>query len=141
MLLFYSAKLPNEPLESVSPAPVASQDSTLSALKNVLRKLLIALFALVWSASITPTVVCAVVAFSQVRSGLINLSLSGYPDLSLAASDDLVRSGHQAIFVPLVTRTGLPAFPADVAVEISTLHNNKGRSWITKIGHCKDSWI
>lgn len=89
---------------------------------------MIALFALVRSVSITPTFVCAIVAFSQVRNGLINLSPSGYPDLSLAASDDLVRSGHQAIFVPLVTRTGLPAFPADVAIEISTYCNNKGRS-------------
>ena len=120
MLLFCGTKLPNEPLEPVSPAPVARQDSTPSALRDVLRKVMEAVFAFVRSDPITPTFVCVFVAFSQVCNGLINLSLSSYPDLSLAASDDLVRSGHQAILYPQFTTTSLPALPADVAVEIST---------------------
>lgn len=88
---------------------------------------MIALFTLVGSGSIAPTVVCAIVAFSQVGNSSIDLSLSSYPDLRLAASDDLVRSGQEPILVPLVAWTGLPALPAGVAVKINKLKRDRGR--------------
>lgn len=88
---------------------------------------MIALFTLVGSGCIAPTVVCAIVAFSQVGNSSIDLSLSSYSDLRLAASDDLVRSGQEPIFVPLVTWTGLPALPAGVAVKINKLKRDRGR--------------
>ena len=88
---------------------------------------MIALFTLVGSASVTPVFVWAIMAFSEVGCSLINLSLSCYSDLSVTTINELVRSGHQAVFVPLVTSAGLPALPADVAIEIDKLYNHKGR--------------
>jgi len=67
-------------------------------------------------------------AFSKIGYSLVNLSLSSYPALRSIASDDLVRSGYKAIFVPLVIRIGLLALPANIAVKVSKLYRNrKGR--------------
>ena len=78
--------------------------------------------------NITPIFVCAIMTFSKIGHSLVNLSLSSPPNLRSIASDHLVRSGHKAIFVPLVTTAGLPALPADIAVEVSKLHGNKRRA-------------
>lgn len=59
--------------------------------------------------------------FSEIGDSLIYLSISSYTAMRSTASDDLVRSRNEAIFVPLVTRTSLPALPASVAAEISKL--------------------
>ena len=78
--------------------------------------------------NITPIFVYAIMAFSKIGHSLVNLSLSSHPTLRPIASNHLVRSGHKAIFVPLVTRAGLPALPADIAVEVSKLHGNNRRT-------------
>lgn len=88
---------------------------------------MIALFTLVRPGSVTPTLVCAIMTFSQVGNSSIDLSLSRCTDWRWTASDDLGGSGQKAIFVPLVTATALPAFPADVAIETSKLCKNNGR--------------
>jgi len=67
-------------------------------------------------------------AFSKIGHSLVNLSLSSHPALRSIASDHLVRPGYKAIFVPLVTRTGLPALAADITVEVSKLHESKRRA-------------
>lgn len=54
---------------------------------------MVALFALVWTGGVTPTFMCAIMAFSEVGDSLVNLSRSGDPELRLIAIDDLVRSG------------------------------------------------
>lgn len=59
--------------------------------------------------------------FSEIGDSLIYLSLSSYSASRSIAGDDLVRSRNEAIFVPLVTRTSLPALPAGVAAEISKM--------------------
>jgi len=104
---------------------MARQNSTLPALKDILRQVGIAFFTLVWSRDITPISMCAVMTFSEVGNSLINLSLSSCTHLRWTASEDLVRSGYEAIFVPLVTTTDLPALPANVAGEISKLYQSK----------------
>lgn len=63
--------------------------------------------------------------FSKIGRSLVNLSLSSHSGLRSIASDHLVRSGHKAIFVPLVTTTCLPAPPADIAVDVSKLHGKE----------------
>ncbi len=98
-----------------------------------------AFFALVSSRGEAPVLVFAIVAFSQVCSGLIDLPLSSYSCLGRTASDNLICSGQKAVFVPLVTFTSLPALPADVAAHISKLCGRKGWELRTKIEHCKDS--
>ena len=70
--------------------------------------------------------VYTIMAFPEVGCSLINLSLSCNPNLSVTTINDLVRSGHQAVFVPLFTSAGLPALPTDVAVETDKLYNDKG---------------
>ena len=62
--LFTAPIFPAQVSQSVPPAPVASQDPTLPALKDVLAEVVIALFTLVGSGSISPTFVCAVMPFS-----------------------------------------------------------------------------
>ena len=68
-------------------------------------------------------------AFSRVGHSLVNLSLSSHPALRSIASDHLVHSSHEAIFVSLVARASLPAMAADVNVEVGKLHgdNRKAR--------------
>ena len=112
---------------------------TLLALENVVWKVTMAFFAFVSSRGEAPVLVYAIVAFSQVCSGLVNLPLSSYPWLGWMASDNLVCSGQKAVFVPLVTFTSLPALPADVAAHIGKLYGCKERKLHTKIKHCKDS--
>ena len=126
--------------DSIPPAPITNQDPTLPALKNVLREIMVALFTLVGSAGIIPIFVYTIMAFSEVGSSLINLLFSCNPDLSVVSVNDLVRSGHQAVFVPLITSAGFPALPTNVAVEIDKLYNESERRRCTRIGHCRDSW-
>lgn len=47
--------------------------------------------------------------------------------MGLVASNDLVRSRQQTIFVPLGTRTGLPTLPANIIVEVSEPLGKQGR--------------
>ena len=89
-----------------------NQNPTLPTLKYILRKDMVAFFTLVLSGDRMPIFMSAIMPFSEVRNSLINLSLSDHTTLGSIAS-------YQAIFIPLVTRTGLPALPANIAVEFS----------------------
>ena len=70
-------------------------------------------------ANVTPISMGAIMAFSKIGHSLVNLSLSSPPNLRSIAGDDLVRPDYKTIFVPLVTRAGLPALSANIAVEVS----------------------
>ncbi len=124
--------------QSIPLAPITSQNPTLPTLKYILRKGVIAFFTSVWSGNIKPTSMSAIMPFSEVRNSLINLSLSDHTTLGSTASDDLVRSSYEAIFVPLVTRTDLPALPANVTIEISDSCGKRKRGG-TRIVRCRDS--
>ena len=113
-------------LESVPPAPLASQNPTLPAFKNIKWKLVIVLFILVRPGSVTPIFMSTIMAFSKIGHSLVNLSLLSQPNSRLIVSFDLVRSSHQTIFVPLGTRTGLPELPANITVEVSRSWGNRG---------------
>ena len=70
----------------------------------------------------------AIMTFSKIGHSLVNLSLPSQPNSRLIASDDLVRSGYQTIFVPLCTRTSIPALPTNITVELSQpWRNRRGR--------------
>lgn len=88
---------------------------------------MVALFTLVGSGSVIPSLVCAFMAFSQMGNSSIDLPLSRCADSRWTASDDLVGSGQKAIFVALITAAGLPAFSADVAILTSKLCKDDGR--------------
>lgn len=105
-------------LESISSASLASQNPILFAFKNMKRKLAIALSTLVRPDSVTPIFMSTITAFSKIGHSLVNLSLPSQPNLRLIASYDLIRSSQQTIFVPLGTRTGFPALPTNITIEV-----------------------
>ena len=99
---------------------------------------MIAFFTLVRSRDITPAVMFTIVSFSEVCNNLVDLLFSSHTSSRDITSDDLIRSSHKAIFVPLITGTSLPALPANIASDISKL-SEKGKKRITRIVHCRNS--
>jgi len=94
--------------------------------ENVFLRIPLTYFALMPTMHESPISMSAVVAFSQFSDGWLCLCILCSPVLSRISSGNLVRSGDEAVFVPLSTGTGLPTKTADIAALVSTL--------------CSDSW-
>lgn len=126
-LLFTIASIRHIPLtqdlESVVSASPASQDATLPTLVNEDREHVGALLAAAWTRTPSPPVVIALVVFYQVP--LLSLD-SGLPSSRVNLGDvvgpvhDRIRSGEQAVLVPLRALARLPAIAADVAELVAT---------------------
>jgi hypothetical protein len=59
--------------------------------------------------------------FLKIGDSLIYLLIFSYIVMRSIASDNLIRSRNEAIFVSLITRTSLSALLANVAAKISKL--------------------
>ena len=90
------------------------------------------------SQDISPLFMLTVVAFPEVRNGLIDPLLPDHANLRGIPGDDLVRASYKARFVPLITTAAFPAQPTRVAVTISNLVTTKDGQG-TRIVHYKGS--
>lgn len=70
---------------------------------------------------------CTVMTFSEIGDSLIDLLISGYTDSGLVAGNNLVGTGDEAIFLPLITTTYLPALATNIAAGVSKPFCDCGR--------------
>lgn len=99
---------------------------------------MIAFFTLMLFDNITSIFMFAIMSFSKVRNSLINLSFSDHIVLRSIASDHLICSSYETIFVSLITRTNFSALFANIVTMISMLWG-KTKERDIRIVHCRDS--
>lgn len=104
--------------ESVSSASIAGSKKTLPTLKDVLRKSIVTLLAIVPPTDPFPALMVAVVVFPQIFGHLTDLGCQIVVivcDFWLLSSHQQLGSVQETILVPLWTVAGLPSGAAEVA--------------------------
>ena len=87
----------------------------MSTLKDIMWELIMTLFTLVRAGNVSPACVCTVVPFPKHLSGLLHLNFPLTNVLRCESTvDQNVCPSIEAVFMPLITTTGLPRSTAYV---------------------------